>query len=43
METDVPEKDLIRALQSLACGKATQRILAKEPKTKDMCKILVSS
>lgn len=36
VETDVPEKDLIRALQSLACGKATQRILAKEPKTKDM-------
>eukprot|EP00794_Sanderia_malayensis_P011098 gene11098-12267_t len=35
-ETEIPEKDLIRALQSLACGKASQRILAKEPKNKEM-------
>ena len=35
-ETDIPEKDLVRALQSLACGKATQRILAKDPKCKEM-------
>jgi cullin 3 len=32
-ETDIPEKDLIRALQSLAMAKTTQRILIKEPKT----------
>nr|CAD7407206.1 unnamed protein product [Timema cristinae] len=35
-ETDIPERDLIRALQSLAMGKATQRILIKTPKTKDI-------
>ncbi|UYV65060.1 CUL3 [Cordylochernes scorpioides] len=35
-ETDIPEKDLVRALQSLAMGKATQRILIKNPKTKDI-------
>jgi len=35
-ETDIPEKDLIRALQSLAMGKPTQRILIKHPKTKDI-------
>lgn len=35
-ETDIPEKDLVRALQSLAMGKATQRILIKTPKTKDI-------
>ena len=35
-ETDIPEKDLIRALQSLAMGKATQRILLKNPKTKEI-------
>jgi len=35
-ETGIPEKDLVRALQSLACGKATQRILVKEPKCKEM-------
>ena len=29
----------MRALQSLACGKATQRILVKEPKTKEMGKL----
>lgn len=35
-ETDIPDKDLVRALQSLAMGKATQRILIKTPKTKDI-------
>lgn len=35
-ETNIPEKDLVRALQSLALGKVTQRILMKEPKTKDI-------
>ena len=39
-ETDIPEKDLIRALQSLAMGKATQRILIKYPKTKEMGKLI---
>ncbi|XP_050670028.1 cullin-3-A isoform X2 [Leptidea sinapis] len=35
-ETDVPEKDLVRALQSLAMGKPTQRVLIKHPKTKEI-------
>ncbi|XP_014225987.1 cullin-3 [Trichogramma pretiosum] len=35
-ETDIPERDLIRALQSLAMGKATQRVLLKTPKTKEI-------
>ncbi|XP_028415376.1 cullin-3-A-like [Dendronephthya gigantea] len=35
-ETDVPERDLHRALQSLACGKAAQRVLLKEPKSRDI-------
>ncbi|KAF5287723.1 hypothetical protein FQA39_LY15743 [Lamprigera yunnana] len=35
-ETDIPERDLIRALQSLAMGKTAQRILIKNPKTKDI-------
>ena len=35
-ETDIPEKDLMRAIQSLALGKMTQRILTKEPKTKEI-------
>ena len=35
-ETDIPDKDLLRAIQSLAMAKPTQRILAKEPKTKDI-------
>ncbi|XP_060530108.1 cullin-3 [Cylas formicarius] len=35
-ESDIPERDLIRALQSLAMGKATQRILIKMPKTKEI-------
>ncbi|KAH9488998.1 Cullin-3B [Bulinus truncatus] len=35
-ETDMPEKELTRALQSLAVGKIGQRILQKEPKNKDI-------
>lgn len=35
-ETDIPEKDLIRALQSLAMGKQQQRLLLRSPKTKDI-------
>ena len=38
-ETDIPPKDLTRALQSLAMGKAAQRILVKTPKTKDIGKL----
>lgn len=35
-ETDIPERDLMRAMQSLALGKMTQRVLSKDPKTKDI-------
>lgn len=35
-ETDIPEKDLIRALQSLALGKPSQRVLLKSPKCKEI-------
>lgn len=35
-ETDIPMKDLTRALQSLAMGKPTQRILLKQPRTKEI-------
>lgn len=35
-ETDIPEKDLIRALQSLSMGKAGQRLLVRAAKTKDI-------
>jgi len=35
-ETDIPEKDIIRALQSLAMGKPSQRVLTKDPKGKDI-------
>lgn len=35
-ETDIPEKDLTRAIQSLAMAKPTQRILIKEPKAKEI-------
>ena len=35
-ETEIPEKDLLRALQSLALGKVGQRILSKEPKVKEI-------
>ncbi|KAF8769975.1 Cullin-3 like protein [Argiope bruennichi] len=39
-ETDIPEKDLVRALQSLAMGKTNQRILIKTPKTKEIVRIM---
>lgn len=35
-ETDIPEKDLVRALQSLAMGKAAQRVLVKLPRVKEI-------
>jgi len=35
-ETSIPERDLTRALQPLSVGKATQRILLKSPKTKEI-------
>lgn len=35
-ETDIPEKDLIRALQSLSMGKTAQRLLLRSAKTKDI-------
>jgi len=35
-ETDINEKDLTRALQSLAMGKTSQRVLLKSPKTKEI-------
>ena len=35
-ETGIPKKDLDRALQSLAMGKSTQRVLVKSPKGKDI-------
>ncbi|XP_071553120.1 cullin-3-like [Temnothorax nylanderi] len=35
-ETDIPERDLVRALQSLAMGKAIQKILLKHPRTKEI-------
>ncbi|XP_028320345.1 cullin-3-like isoform X2 [Gouania willdenowi] len=35
-ETDIPERELVRALQSLACWKPTQRLLTKEPKSKEI-------
>lgn len=35
-ETDIPEKDLTRAIQSLAMAKPTQRILIKEPKAREI-------
>jgi len=34
--TQIPEKDLLRALMSLAMGKQNQRILIKTPKTKEI-------
>lgn len=34
-ELEIPEKDLLRALQSLALGKVAQRILIKDPKVKE--------
>lgn len=38
-ETDISDKDLVRALQSLAIGKNSQRILIKFPKTKEIGKL----
>lgn len=35
-ETCIPDRDLVRALQPLAVGKASQRILLKSPKSKDV-------
>ena len=35
-ETSIPDRELTRALQPLALGKAAQRILVKSPKTKDI-------
>ena len=35
-ETSIPDRVLTRALQPLAIGKASQRILVKNPKTKDI-------
>ncbi|MPC31871.1 Cullin-3 [Portunus trituberculatus] len=35
-ETDIPDRDLVRALQSLALGKPAQRVLLKTPKTKEI-------
>lgn len=35
-ESDIPEKDLIRALQSLSMGKLQQRLLMRTPKTKEI-------
>jgi len=35
-ETDIPDRDLVRALQSLALGKTAQRVLVKSPKSKEM-------
>jgi cullin 3 len=35
-ETSIPDRELTRALQPLAIGKASQRILVKNPKTKEI-------
>lgn len=35
-ETSIPDRELTRALQPLALGKANQRILVKSPKSKDI-------
>jgi cullin 3 len=35
-ETNIPEKDLIRALQSLSMGKLQQRLLVRISKTKEI-------
>ncbi|CAG0912766.1 unnamed protein product [Notodromas monacha] len=35
-ETEIPERDLVRALQSLALGKPSQRVLTKNPRSKDI-------
>lgn len=35
-ETSIPDRELTRALQPLAMGKTSQRILVKQPKTKEI-------
>ncbi|KAI5200471.1 Cullin-3 [Manis pentadactyla] len=35
-ETDIPERELVRALQSLACDRRTQQVLRKEPTSKEI-------
>ena len=35
-ESSIPDRELTRALQPLAIGKASQRILIKNPKTKEI-------
>merc|ERR1712045_64884 len=35
-ETSIPDRELTRALQPLAMGKANQRILVKTPKSKEI-------
>ncbi|RNA24751.1 cullin-3 isoform X1 [Brachionus plicatilis] len=35
-ETDIPDKELMRAVQSLAMAKPTQRVLSKEPRQKEI-------
>lgn len=35
-ETDIPQKDLMRALQSLAMGKSAQRVLLRSQKAKEI-------
>jgi cullin 3 len=35
-ETSIPDRELTRALQPLAIGKPSQRILIKNPKTKEI-------
>ena len=42
-ETDIPEKDLMRAIQSLAIGKIAQRVLQKEPKTKEIGTVMFAN
>lgn len=37
-ETEIPQKDLTRAIQSLAMGKPTQRILSRNSKSKEIGK-----
>ncbi|VDP97067.1 unnamed protein product [Trichobilharzia regenti] len=35
-ETNIPERELKRSLMALALGRCNQRILCKEPKTRDI-------
>lgn len=35
-ETNIPERELKRSLMALALGRCSQRILCKEPKTRDI-------